>query len=539
MSQDDTRRNISEVLGIENSAAWQIVSSDPEHHLYMVHHKPEANLAEYGQIRGIVVDTEAKTIACRSYGYTPTIVSDQVLIQPGDGNIHLIDDLGLEHVVDPARSHFKMGFEGTLINVFKHDGKVYRTTRKRLDPSRSRWGSSKTFMEMYWSLGGPTDEVLFDPQSKDSPYCHTFIIVHPDVLVVSKDNVGEGYLVYLGPKQMWSLDYDESPYKQTQKDGSLFPGITQEVVNQDERPDAGWIDPAVHVPKTVSNMGENVSHTPGHAIFSPHNLSIEDANKHLLFGFYDPFAGYDKLDRRMLPGEFVIIHQLDESGAITGMLRVESTPYAWRSGMRDNNPNLLHRFFQLINGSYLRYNNPDGKSRYNSLYPIFEPFDKQSIKEQILNDGAYVVWPQDGPYYDPEYLMDKESRMYNIWLAYLNSVPLHRQKDVSGYLDYLYNKRGELIGWLRSVETRGQLDPTEYSRRMIDIISAARRFARQNVERGHDRNHNGRKMSIKDLTRDNIRNLVMKEEGSSLYRLIRDMDRWNREQEELRQEGAE
>lgn len=531
MSQDDTRRIISSVLGVENSAAWDIISSDPEHNLYMVHHKPEANLAEHGQVRGVVVDTLAKTVVARSYGYTPTIVSDQVLLQPGDGNIHLIDELGLEHTVDPARALFKIGFEGTLINVFKHDGIVYRSTRKRLDPARSRWGNSKTFMDMYWSLGGPSDEVLFDPATKYSPYCHIFIVVHPDVLVVSKDNIGDGYLVYLGPKQMWSLEYDFCPYKQVKKDGSLFPGITQEQFDQDPRPNAGWIDPDIHVPETVSNMGDDVTYK-SHAIYSPQNLSIEEVNKHLQFGFYKPFDGADRLDRRMLPGEFVIVHQLDETGATTGLLRVESTSYSWRAGMRDNDPNLRHRFTQLVPGSYLQYDTPEGKDRYNTLYPTFEPFDEESIKSQISKRGPYVVWPQDVPYYDPEYLNTKESRMYNIWLAFLNSVPLHSQKEVSEYLSWLYTKRGELIGWLRMLETRGHLDSSEYSRRVLDIIGAARNFAQKRAETGKDSTHGGQRLSIKDMVRENIRNLIMKEEGTSLYRLITEMARWKKDQDQ-------
>jgi hypothetical protein len=530
MSQEDTRNVISQVLGVDNSAAWDVISSSPEHNLYMVHHKPEANLSDYGQIRGIVVDTKAKTIVARSYGYTPTIVSDQVLIQPGDGNIHLIDQLGLEHTVDPARSLFKVGFEGTLINVFKHDGIVYRSTRKRLDPSRSRWGNSKTFMEMYWSLGGPSDEVLFDPASKYSPYCHVFIVVHPDVLVVSKDNIGDGYLVYLGPKQMWSLEYDYCPYKQLQASGSLFSGVTQEQFDQDPRPNAGWIDRDLHVPETVEDMGASETNV-GHAIYSPHNLSIEAANKHLQFGFYKSFQGADKLDRRMLPGEFVIIHQLDETGATTGLLRVESTAYSWRAGMRDNDPNLRHRFTQLVTGSYIPYDTLEGKVRYNILYPIFEPFDEESIKEQINSDGPYVVWPQEVPYYDPEYLTTKESRMYNIWLSFLNSVPLHSQKEVSSYLSWMYNKRGELISWLRMLENRCHLDSAEYSRRVLDIIGAARNFSRRKAETGQDRTRGGHKLSIKDMVRENIRNLVMKEEGTSLYRLITEMGRWKKEQE--------
>lgn len=531
---DNTKSIIAKVLGIENSAAWEIVSSEPEHNLYMVHHKPEANLREYGEVRGVVVDTKAETIVSRSYGYTPTIVTNQLTVQEGSGNLHLVDELGSEHVLDPARLRLKTGFEGTVINIFKHDGIVYRATRKRLDSTRSRWGASRTFMDMYWALGGPSDEVLFDPNSKYSPYSHSFIIVHPEVLIVSKDNVGDGYLVYLGPKQMWSPDYDECPYKQTQKDGSLFPNITQEMFSADPRVDAGWIDDTVHVPETVTNMNDNVSRTQGHAIFSPHNLSFAEANKHLLFGFYNPFEGYDKLDQRMLPGEFVIIHQLDETGATQKMLRVQSVSYNWRMAMRDNNPNLKHRFFQLVNGSYIKYDTAEGKKRYDSLYPNFTAYDQQSIKNQINTDGPYVVWPQS----DPEALGNKESLMYNIWLAFLNSVPLANQKSVVNYIDYLYNKRGELITWLRGLEGRGHLDPTVFSRRVIDIVETTRKFAQERVKNGNDVVR-GKKLSVKDITKENIRNFIMKEEGGSLYRLIKEMDNYKKEEQDNKLNGSE
>ena len=530
MSQDNTRKLISQVIGIENSAAWDIVSSDPEHNLYMVHHKPEANLFDYGKIRGIVVDTEAKTVVCRSYGYTPIVNADQITIQSGDNNIHLIDELGYEHVMQPERIHMKTGFEGTLIHVFKHNGKVYRSTRKRLDPSRSRWGNSITFTEMYWDLGGPKDEVLFDSNSKYSPYCHTFILVHPDVLVVSKDNIGDGYLVYLGPKQMWSVSYDECPYKQTYENGALYFGINQEEFNEDPRPNAGWIDDTLHVPLTVTNMSDNVTHSQGHAIFSPNNLSFDEANKHLMFGFYNSFEGYNNMDYRLLPGEFVIIHYTDEYGALIKMVKVQSSSYSWRSNMRDNNPNLLYRFFQLVNGSYIHYETDDGKRRYNSLYPTLTPYDKDSIMNKIKNNEPFVIWPQT--VLDKNLLIDKESRMYNIWLAFLNSVPLHKQKDVSNYLDYLYNNRNELIGWLRMLERRGGLDSTVIPSRAINIIGAAKKFAREKVKRDQNVTNTGKILSIKTLIRNNIRNLVMKEEGSSLYRLIRDMNRWKRDLEE-------
>ena len=521
-NEHNLRADISRILGIENSAAWEIVSSDPDHNLYMVHHKLEANLSDYGQIRGIVVDTRAGCIVCRSYGYSPTVVSNQLTLRSDDGNIHLTDELGQEHVLNPARSLFKIGFEGTMINVFKHDGIVYRSTRKRLDASKSRWGTSQTFLDMYWQLGGPSDEELFDIYSSYSPYCHTFIIVHPEVLVVSKDNVGDGYLVYLGPKQMWSTDYHTCPYKQLTGKGDYFDGVTEEQFNQDLRINAGWIDDTLHLPTTIPNLSDNVSYDQG-VIFSSKNISFEEANKHLLFGFYNEFPGYEALDKRMLPGEFVIVQKLDENGALSGMLRVESIAYNWRAGMRDNNPNLLHRFFQLVNGSYLRADNTGDRERYQRLYPSFTPYGAASIKKQLEEEGPYVVWPQAA---DSVELQTKEELMYNIWLAFLNTVPLHSQKEVSTYLDYLYAKRGELIRWLRGLETQGHIDPSLFSPRVLNILEVTRGSAQRMAKEGRDRDATGKRLSLKAITNNNIKNLIMKEEGSSLYRLVREMDQY-------------
>ena len=523
MSNDDTRRIISKVLNIENSAAWEVISSDPDQNLYMVHHKPEADLTKYGDIRGIVVDTKAETIVSRSYGYTPTVVTNEI---PNSLNLVLTDQMGMPHTLNTGRCLIKTGFEGTVINVFKHNGVVYRTTRKRLDAGKSRWGNSKTFMEMYWSLGGPSDNILFDSQTKYSPYVHTFIIVHPDVLVVSKDNIGNGYLVYLGVKQMWSLNYDECPYKQTNKDGTLM--VSEDEWEHDQRVNAGWIDETLHVPETVSDLKADTTYLQGGVIYAPPNLSLNEANKHLMFGFYDPFEGFHQLDQRLLPGEFVIIQQLDETDAVSKMFKIESVAYNWRLGMRDNNPNLKHRFFQLINGSYLRYDTAEGKSRYEALYPYLTSYDKESIKAQVKEE-PYVVWPQG----QLPVLKGKESLMYNIWLAFLNTVPLHNQRDASSYLDYLYGKRDELIAWLRNLENQGHIDASLFSRRVLDVIEAGRKFAQQRVHNGQDRDRNGKKLSVKDMTKENIRNLIMKEEGNSLYRLIREMDAYKKEQELL------
>jgi len=519
---EDIKNTISDIVGIENTAGWEIVDSDPDHNLYLIHHRPEANLSRYGHIRGIVVDTDAKAVICRSFPRTPRIVMDK--IEKGkNGKIHLLDEFKTEHVLDPERIRMKTGFEGTIMHVFKHGGKVYRTTRKRLDLSRSRWGNSKYFTDIYWELGGPSDDDLFDPLSEYSPYCHSFILVHPDLLVSTKDNVGEGYLVYLGPKQMWSVEADVSPFKQTDEFGEP---ITKEF-QKDSRPNAGWIDHTLHIPDTILDINQNTTYQTGSFIFAPENLNIEEANKHLKFGFYPSFENSDRLDERLLPGEFIIIEELDDNNAVKNMYRVESPSYAWRSDTRDNDPNLLHRFYELINASYLRYDTPEGKARYKQLFPILTQYDKESVKTNLENMGIYVVWPQDIQNPEPD-LNTRESRLHNIWQNFLLAIPVHRQYEAINYSDHLNNKRHELINWLYMINN-SELDSTLYSRRVIQIINPAREFAKRAIHQGKDFKY-GKKLNFKQLTQENIKNFIYKEEGSSLYRLIREMEKIKKEQ---------
>ena len=140
---------------------------------------------------------------------------------------HLTDEFEVEHVVNPKNTIFKLGFEATVMRVYKHDGKVYHSTHRRLDASRSRWGASITFGDMYVQLGGPSNDVLFDEKKAYSPFCHIFLMVHPDILIATKANVGTGYLVYLGPKKMWNIDSSPYPLEQVDTVVHLPVGTTE------------------------------------------------------------------------------------------------------------------------------------------------------------------------------------------------------------------------------------------------------------------------------------------------------------------------
>ena len=283
---ENTRETISRILHIQNNKNWDIVSKDEDASLYMVHHSNDADMKYLGSLRGVVVDIINKNIVSHSYPFTPKVVKSSITVND-KGMIHFKDNNDNKYNMNVNKVRFKIGFEGTLMHVFKHNGKVYHCTRKRLDPSRSRWGNSVRFGQMYKDLKGPSDEVLFDKEKLYSPYCHTFIMVHPDVLVATRDDVEKGYLVYLGPKQMYPIEEKICPYP---------------VENVDED---------LHVPNTTTDPTD--PNNENGDIFAPENLTLAEANKHLLFGFYEAFEGYEYLDQRLMPGEFVIVEELDES----------------------------------------------------------------------------------------------------------------------------------------------------------------------------------------------------------------------------------
>lgn len=476
------KETVAPMLGLTKDSPFDIVSENDDG-LMMVHYRPDADMKLYANLRGVVVDTKHGNVVSISYPHAHRVVSSS--ISSVDGKVILGENI----VLDADKIRLKIGFEGTLIHVFKHGGKVYRSTRKRLDPSKSRWGNSKTFGDMYWELNGPSDVTLFDPAKEYSSYCHSFIMVHPDVLVSTRDDISKGFMVYLGPKQMYSSL--NCPYPLDSVDFEL------------------------HVPETSSNLEPGI-------VYAPENLTLEEANKQLIFGFYEGFEGYQYLDSRLLPGEFVIVENL-ETGQ---MFRVESPSYAWRSEVRNNDPNLLHRFFELIDFAYLKNNAEDDK-KYCSMFPILTLYDKTSLLRTI-DSNKIVIWPQnpENPENSVSIPTTRESKLYNIWQCFLVVVPPARQKEVFEYYDILVNRRQELVNWLIETSENSKSVLTDYSKRAQDILTKTKSFAVSNFNKGANLDPKTKEYkTVESMTRENIRNFISKEVGSSLYRLIREMDK--------------
>ena len=479
------KKEYGKMLGLDPMGPWDIVSENED--LAMIHHQQDADMNVYGTVRGVVLDKKIGNVVSYSYPHAPKFVL------PALANIDGVVMLDKNTAIGFDQLKIKIGFEGPLIQIFKHNGKVYHATRKRLDSGKSRWGNSKIFEEIWKELEGPADDTLFSVDKKYSPYCHTFIMNHPDVLICTKDNVGRGNLIYLGPKQMYSTEPGHCPYP------------------LDE------VDTELRVPNTVSSYDPS---SEGKSIHSPENITLEEANKHLLFGFYEGFEGYQFLDSRLLPGEFLIL----EDTRSHMMYRVESPSYAWRAGMRNNNPNFLHRFFELLDLAYLRNTDEDEK-KYMSSVPILTTYDVDSLRQNI-SANPMIVWPQNTEVVEP-LPKNKDEKLYNIWQCFLVSVPLCRQTAVVEFFDHLLKRRSEVTSWIISLSSQmDKIDILKFSARVQDILIKTRSFASEKVRRGENVDRKTRVVrTVEDLTQENIRNFISKEKGSSLYRIIREMDR--------------
>ena len=98
------------------------------------------------------------------------------------------------------------------------------------------------------------------------------MIVHPDLLLASKEFIGPGYIVYLGPKLMWDPSETTSPFKQTDISGkALFQ--TQDDFMNDERPNAGYIPNEVVIPKSTDQL---IFPLKEPVLFSPPDMNLDN-----------------------------------------------------------------------------------------------------------------------------------------------------------------------------------------------------------------------------------------------------------------------
>ena len=481
---DELTQRVAEIIKVPFDG-WEIV--DSFENLHMVHYKDDADMYKVGHVRGILVDVEAGCIVASSFGYTPVAVESSLKVTE-NGEIIVMDEHKFVHSFPKDEFVIKKVFEGVVIRVILYKGKVYHLTHRKINCSRSRWGSSPKFMEMYSEAGGPKDEELFDLSKQYSSDCYIFLIVHPSLLIATRQTIEVPYIVHLDTLVM-NLNY---PVEEIGFGNAKFE--VQEKMN-------GYV-------------GKSIIHKP-----SP--LTIGEANVHLDFGYFEEFKVKDE---RQKTGEAIIIYLLNKDGSVKDIVKVHSPSYEWRSMLRSNDPNIVHRFYEIgPKYSYLDFSKLQDLEEFKKKFILFPLYPEELLQGVFTNNKSIVNLPEGEV--DPAWFIRKDAKLYVIWMNYVLSLPFNMQKLGLSIIEQFAKDRDAIVEFLFQhhekcavIETDEDLIP-----RAKAIISCARTMSKNDIANNKNFSQKGVYLREPVLVKTKIRNFIRKESGPSLYSLVRSM----------------
>ena len=473
---------IMEILNLPTLIGWSEI--DKVGNLSLVHYTADVPSPELAHLRGTLVDVDKGIVVASSYGYTPTVKLNQLQLQ--GHTLNMQDENNNAHTIPAEELVIKRVYEGTVMRVIFYDSQVYRLTHKKIRPLKSRWGTSPFFTKMYQEAGGPTDEQIFNTNKPYSPWCYVFLIVHPKLLMATRQNITHPYVVLLDIRHMYSSDIDSAPFD----------------INDIE-------SQQVHTFETSNDI--MLSNTPHVKIPDP--LSIYEANMHLHTGYYQPLPVRDP---RQSTGEALIIYKIKD-GQVMDIIKVNSIGYDYRFKLRGaDDSNMYHRFFSLVdmaNRDIAQY--PEYCDLKQKIVTI-QPIDHTQLKVMFQQYGNILYLPEyDIPL---ECRRDKYYILNQIWLNYIIALPLSLQYSAIDFLQQFIQERANVVKWLQNYHHNNiQLNEKDISKSGIRIISEGRKT-------GKDLFKAKKYKTVDEATLIVIRNFVYKEYGTSLYSLIKKMN---------------
>lgn len=481
-SLEEITKKVSTVLQLPVNDNWGVI--DVEDNLALVHYKASANMEVYGHLRGVLIDLEVGAILADSFsGYTPVAVTQTLSVM---NNKIFIKDQNLKvHVFEAGKTIIKRIFEGVVIRVIWHKGKLYRITHKKINPERSHWGPTDNFLSMYEKAQGPKAEDLFDVSKPFSNTCYHFFLVDDSLLIGSRQRVNKPYLVLIAQRIM-----------------------------DIKRPED---QVAVGIPKfkTTDTIGSTVDES---IIHTPMPLSVIEANNHLRYGYYEEFKNHNFYDPRESTGEAVIVYTLKEgSDRPLDIVKVHSPSYEWRLTMRGNNPNIVHQFYYLLNTVYKEVNNEREWREFLKRYILFPLLSEQQLRELYQRTKGILAIPGSyGRINLSQLSKNRSNRIHMLWINYVYSLPFSKQEQAIEILRNFFKDRKELALWIQELEgSKKSLDELEQiHKRIRNIVEIARASCR---------NYKTVRIGPQEVIKNSINNFINKENGISLYAMIKQM----------------
>ena len=482
---DEIKVHAGRIVGMTDPHGWYVAEAQDD--MAILHYEDDADMSTHGHLRGTLVDLETDAIIADSFGHTPTaicselvIVNNCIVVKDTEGVVHVFD---MAHLLDPVV--MKRVFEGVVLRALWRKGKFHLITHKRIDASRSKWGSYKYFLTMYEEAGGPTAEQLFDTSKPFSSTTYDFLVVDQGLLVGTRQRVNKPYIVCLAQR---TID-PKRPADQVAPGRATF--------TRNER--IGW------------SVNESLIH-------DPKGLTLAEANHHLKYGYYNPF---ETTDIRQSTGEAIIIYRMID-GVVSDVVKIHSPGYDWRVTLRGGNANINHQFYCLLNTVYGDVNTPAAWEAFKKRYIMFPLYDEQSLKDLYAGSGSLLSIPVSEVSQDD--YSTRDARIHLLWINYVLSLPPHAQGEALNILSQFKKDRSDVTAWLQELESKTpNIESAEVSDRVKGLISSSRRLARERIAKGDNYAQNGSFIKLPTLIKNTLRNLINKENGPSLYGLVRVM----------------
>ncbi len=489
---DATLDTLASIVNVDKSL-FTVADAMEEKGLYLLHFDGEdIRSTKKGdnvrELRGTIVDINANAVCCASFGYIPTAVIDEKNVKSifkenesfidRDNNEYNFETFeeGYHSILENSDFTYDVFplYEGTMIRVWKHNGELMISTHKKIDCVNSHWGSSKMFKELFLEY---TKNVDFNEYTNDHTV-HYFVLMNEDLLVCSKFPMTNrsGLVVYVGTRDKLNMDIKK----------------------------AGWM--LMEKMKLAPLTNEEI-HTGSGTFYGPDLITkYSEVTKLLTKGFYDHPA-FEQSNPLCL-GEGVVV-TYNENGRRRN-LRIVSAAYKKRSELVDNDPNILHRCYVLLNKAlYPKV----GEDTYVSQFPPIPIINSELSTVPITT--AY-----EGTTYTEEELTNKSDieshnrRFKNTIMWYLLALALPHQKAALRCMEYVIEERKKIIDILITNYKRfknGDFEGLTFKKDMATMkhiqhrLTEAEKFAKEN-------NGNVKK---------NIRMGVLRDTGEWVFKMAR------------------
>jgi hypothetical protein len=213
-----------------------------------------------------------------------------------------------------------------------------------------------------------------------------------------------------------------------------------------------------------------------------------------------------------------------EDNNIVDIVKVRSPSCNWRFTTRGDNPNMNNQFYLLLGIA-----NPDIKEeeawiKLQKRLIIYPLYDVDSLIEAYhKNNGILLILPTNTRRED---YFSREARIHLLWINFVMASPPSSQEEALKIITQFKKDRDDLIGWLQELESknvRKDIETLELSARAKMIITTSRTKARESINKGNNFSRKGRCMTFPEVIGSIIWNFIRKENGRSLYGLVREM----------------